>query len=46
MRLIPLSQVNQNLGLAGQLTLDDRHHAVDAIQAAINTLNEYQRQSH
>jgi hypothetical protein len=44
-----LSPLNAAMGLLtspGELTPDDRHHAVDAILAAINTLNEYQRQSH
>ena len=44
-----LAPLNAAMGLLthpGDLTPDDREHAVDAIQAAIYALKEYQQGSH
>jgi len=44
--LAPLNAAMGVLTDPGGLTLSDRHQAVDAIQAAINMLNEYRDRSH
>jgi hypothetical protein len=44
--LAPLNAAVGVLTNSGELTLNDRHRAVDAIQAAIDMLNEYRHQSH
>ena len=44
--LAPLNAAMGVLTKPGELTFNDRHQAVDAIQAAINMLSEYRHQSH
>jgi hypothetical protein len=44
--LAPLNAAMGVLTNPGELNSDERHRAVDAIQAAINMLNDYRHQSY